>query len=271
MPTAPVRRDEITWCYNLVDESGKRGVSGMDLSLVLACYNEEPWLENSVREILAVLDSGGMEYEVIFVDDASGDRTREIIGRIIGGNPRIRMRAIYHESNTGRGRAVADGMRGSTGTVTGFIDVDLEVHPRYILDCYRAIRQGAQIAEGARVFKFIPGGILRRIMSLGYAGLVRFLLPGGGGLDTYSGCKLFLREAVLPVLDTVKDPGWFWATEIMVRSRLKGLAIAEVPCLYIRNSAKPSSVRVIKDSADSLVKLFRFSRELRQAGRAGGR
>ena len=56
----------------------------LDLSLVIACYNEEPLLEKSVNEIFRILDTTRWNYELIFVDDLSRDKTREIIGRIIG-------------------------------------------------------------------------------------------------------------------------------------------------------------------------------------------
>jgi len=241
----------------------------IDLSLVLACYNEEPWLERSVREIVRVLDSFRQSYEIIFVDDASIDRTPEIIRKLAASGPEGRFRAIFHEHNTGRGRSVADGMRGAAGEIVGFIDVDLEVHPLYISSCCEAIRQGVHVAVGSRVFKFAPGGLWRRFLSMGYAMLVRMLLPIGGRLDTESGCKFFLRKAILPVLDNVMDSGWFWDTEIMVRSRLAGLVIAEVPCLYIRNPGKPSSVRVVRDIFASLARLHAFRGRLKRDGMTG--
>src|SRR5215208_7211264 len=58
-----------------------------DLSLVLACYNEERILESSVDEILQVLDTLNLTSEVIFVDDASQDQTSGIIDRILQSNP----------------------------------------------------------------------------------------------------------------------------------------------------------------------------------------
>ena len=238
-----------------------------DLSLVLACYNEEPVLETSVREIVRVLDFTRISYEIIFVDDVSRDRTREIIRELAQAYPRVRMKSVFHEVNTGRGRAVADGIRAAEGEIVGFLDVDLEVHARYIPAFCLAIRAGAQAAVGARVFKFVPRGMLRRILSAGYAALVHALLPVRGISDTESGCKFFLRAAVLPVLDRVNDPGWFWDTELMVRSRQAGLTIAEVPCTYIRNPAKRSSVRVIRDSATYFARLVAFRMRL---GREGG-
>jgi polyisoprenyl-phosphate glycosyltransferase len=51
----------------------------VDLSLVLACYNEEGHLDKNVRRIIDLLDCTRFEYELIFVDDCSRDGTRAII------------------------------------------------------------------------------------------------------------------------------------------------------------------------------------------------
>jgi len=212
-----------------------------------------------------------MEYEIIFVDDASIDRTPEILRRLVRAESLSRFRAVFHGKNTGRGRAVSDGIREASGEMVGCIDIDMEVHPRYISACCDAIRQGAQVALGSRTFKFVARGLFRRFLSWGYAVLVRALLPLGKPLDTESGCKFFLRESILPMLDEVEDPGWFWDTEMMMRCRLAGLSIASVPCLYIRNPAKPSSVSIIRDGYTSLAKLIVFRGMLRRSGLLHGR
>ena len=51
----------------------------LDLSLVLACYNEEAVLRDNIDQIIEVLDNSNITYEIIFVDDCSQDRTIEII------------------------------------------------------------------------------------------------------------------------------------------------------------------------------------------------
>jgi len=241
---------------------GDANEARVDLSIVLACYNEEPWLERSVAETVRVLETIGASWEIVFVDDASRDRTREVIRRIIAAHPGSRMKALFHEANTGRGRAVSDGMRGASGDIVGFIDVDLEVHPRHIPACYAAVRNGAQVVVGARTFRFVPGGLPRRFLSWGYSKLVHALLPVGNVTDTESGYKFFLREAVLPVLATVADPGWFWDTEMMVRCRLARLTVTEVPCVYERNPAKKSTVRIARDAAVQLKRIFALRRIL---------
>ncbi len=233
------------------------------LSLVLACYDEAEHLHDSFTEILDVLVNLGRPFEVIFVDDLSRDDTRKILGEIVAANPGLDLRLIFHERNLGRGATVNDGFRAARGEITGFIDVDLEVHARYLPSLVRAIERGADLATVRRVYAFQLASLDRYFMSRGYSWLVRRLL-GVPLRDTETGYKLFRRERLLPVLQEIADPGWFWDTEFMVRAHRRGLRIVEVPGAYVRRGDKTSTVRGLRDSVRYFGKLLAFRRTLRQ-------
>jgi hypothetical protein len=237
----------------------------VDVSLILACYNEESIIEDSVQQIIEVLDSTCFSYEIIFVDDCSQDRTRELIDKIIADNGQVQMSRIFHEKNTGRGGAVSDGFRIAVGDIVGYIDIDLEVHARYIPSCILAIQNGADVATAYRIYAFQWRSLGRYLMSKGYAWLVRRLL-GVKLKDTETGFKFFRREKLLPLLDEIEDQHWFWDTEVMVRSQMKGYQIEEIPCLFIRRFDKASKVRPISDTIDYLRNLVRFWTIVRNKG-----
>ncbi|MFH1572295.1 MAG: hypothetical protein ABIL09_30165, partial [Gemmatimonadota bacterium] len=67
---------------------------------------------------------------------------------------------------------------------------------------------------------------------------------------------------ILPVLDRVRDRGWFWDTEIMVRAHRSGLRIVEIPCVFQYRHEKSSTVRIGRDVYDYLANLRRYRREL---------
>jgi glycosyltransferase involved in cell wall biosynthesis len=233
------------------------GPAKVDVSLILACYNEEQIFTQSVKEILEILDNTRFTYEIIFVDDCSKDRTRDLISEAIAQYPDKPLRRLLHEKNKGRGGTVADGIKIARGDVAGFIDIDLEVHARYIPSCILAIQNGADVAIAHRVYTFQPKSVDRWLMSKGYSWLVRHLL-GVDLFDTETGYKFFDREKILLVLDEIEDQRWFWDTEIMVRSYLRGLKIAEIPALFIRRFDKQSTVSGIRDSVEYFGKLWRF-------------
>jgi glycosyltransferase involved in cell wall biosynthesis len=240
--------------------------SSPKISVVLACYNEEATLAANFSEIRDTLDGLREPYEVIFVDDVSQDRTRELIRSIVKSHADIEFQVLLHEINRGRGATVTDGFRAARGEITGYLDADLEVHSRYIPSLVRAIEKGADVATVRRIYAFQIRSLDRYLMSRGYSYLVRRML-GISVRDTETGYKFFRRETLLPVLAETRDPGWFWDTEFMVRASRRGLRIEEIPGAYIRRFDKTSTVHGVRDSLRYFAKLLAFRRELRGAGR----
>ena len=236
----------------------------MDISIVIPCYRDAPHLERNVKEILAVLEATRWDYELILVDDRSPDDCRRIIDKLIADHPGHPIRKIFHEENTGRGQAVNDGLHAATGTVAGFLDIDLEVAAHYIPLMVRSVLGGSDVAIGRRVYKLRWNILHRALMSRGYHWLSNRIL-GMRLEDTESGYKFFRREKILPVVDSIEDRRWFWDTEVVVRAVLAGLKVTFEPVLFIRQPDKATTVRLFGDSLDYLRNLWRFRRTVRQS------
>lgn len=229
-----------------------------DVSIVIACYNEIPHLEQSVDEIRAVMDQTRYTYELIFVDDDSRDNTQDIIRKLERIHPDVK--TLFHAENRGRGGTVADGIQLAEGRYVGYLDIDLEVHARYIPSLIFALQQGNEVATASRVEKLQWLKLHRYVSTRGYRWLSQKVLRHGLK-DTETGFKFFDRTRILPILAQVGDQGWFWDTEIMVRARRKGLKIVEIPCLFAHRADKKSTVNLFRDSCDYLAKLYRFKRQ----------
>lgn len=229
----------------------------MDLSLVVPCYNEEPHLVASVAAVREVLDSSRYSYEIVFVDDCSGDGTRDVIRRLCRAHRNCRY--IFHETNRGRGAAFKAGFRDSRGRVTGFVDIDLEVGAHYIVPLVNQIlKHGYDVAIGHRHYRLQQtGALFRHVLSLGYRALCGALLGTGFG-DTESGCKFFSRSSAGTVVLASNSDNWFWDTEVMSRAALAGLKIFELPVLFLRRWDKQSTVRAVPDSLRYLRELWAF-------------
>jgi glycosyltransferase involved in cell wall biosynthesis len=230
---------------------------------VLACFNEAEHIEESFREIRETLVQTTWPFEILFVDDVSGDGTRDILREIVDTHRHLDLQLILHETNRGRGATVTDGFRAARGTIAGYLDVDLEVHCRYVPSLVRAIDRGADIATVRRIYAFQIASLDRYFMSRGYSFLVRKLLQLPVR-DTETGYKFFRRQTVLPLLDEIEDEGWFWDTEFMTRACRKGLTIEEIPGAYIRRNDKTSTVRGLRDSVRYFGRLLSFRRKLRR-------
>jgi glycosyltransferase involved in cell wall biosynthesis len=135
----------------------------MDLSLVVPCYHEAGHLRQSVAEVVEILERTPWTWEIVFVDDASRDDTPAVIRELCAGD--ARMRAVFHERNRGRGAAFKTGFRATTGRITGFIDIDLEVHARYVPSLVAlADRPDVDVATGRRSYDLWQTGGLHRTM-----------------------------------------------------------------------------------------------------------
>jgi glycosyltransferase involved in cell wall biosynthesis len=232
----------------------------LDLSLVLACYNEEPIFLDSVEKITSTLSLSRLSYEIIFVDDQSTDKTQFLIRRVSQSSKKYEM--IFHKQNRGRGKAISDGIKIAKGKVVGFIDIDLEVSPVYIPQmASMIISKKADMVIGKRIYRTSFSSLVRVLVSIGYHWLAKKMLDIGD-LDTESGYKFFNRRKILPILQFTKHPHWFWDTEITVYARQSGLKIAEVPVLFIRRFDKKSSVKVLRDTVDYFVSLWKFKKRL---------
>jgi glycosyltransferase involved in cell wall biosynthesis len=236
------------------------------VSVVLACYNEAEHIETSFQEIRETLEQTGWPWEILFVDDVSRDATRDLLKGILASHPDLDLKLILHEHNQGRGATVTEGFRAARGEIAGYLDVDLEVHSRYIPSLVRAIEKGADIATVRRIYAFQLSSLDRYFMSRGYSFLVRHLL-GVPFRDTETGYKFFRRQTVLPLLDEIDDGGWFWDTEFMARAARRGLTVEEVPGAYIRRDDKTSTVSGVRDSIRYFGQLLRFRRRLREMSR----
>lgn len=232
-----------------------------DLSVIIATYNEAVYLEGNVASLRAVLDQTKYSYELVFIDDLSKDGTADIVRRVAALHPDT-CRTVFHCTNVGRGATVAEGVTISRGRFVGFIDIDLEIHPGYIPALVLALQQGHDVATAWRISKFDIRRFFRTILSHGYSMLSRRVL-GHDLVDTETGCKFFVRKAILPVLDRVQNKGWFFDTEIMLEAAAAGCRIVEIPCVFRHRRDSASTVRVWSDTWRYLVELYRYRRRQR--------
>ena len=231
------------------------------VSIVLPCYNEAEHFNNSIKLIVSELKKLKYQFEIIFVEDKSTDNTKNLIKKFLIGQNRDKFRAIFHERNQGRGKAVLDGINSSKGKYVGFIDIDCEVSPKYIGEFINKLKNGYDIIYGHRTYEISISGLIRTITSKTYKKLVNILI-NTTITDTETGYKFFNRKKIIPILKLTKSKGWFWDTEIMIRSEKDGLKIASVPVLFNRRKDKTSTVNLLKDSTLYLLKLLQFRKTI---------
>jgi glycosyltransferase involved in cell wall biosynthesis len=118
-----------------------------DLSIVVPVFNEEDSLAQLVREITAAMAPLPASYEVVFVDDGSTDRSREVLRELASGDGRLRIAAMPR--NSGQSAALASGFRLARGQAVVTLDADLQNDPADIPRVLRAL-DGVGMVSGVR-------------------------------------------------------------------------------------------------------------------------
>jgi glycosyltransferase involved in cell wall biosynthesis len=119
------------------------------ISVVVPCYNEEEVLEHCHSRLIQVLSSlDNIEYELVYVNDGSSDRTDEILRYLNQTSPQTRV--VMLSRNFGHQAAVTAGLTATTGQCVVIIDADLQDPPEVILQMVDRWREGYEVVYGIR-------------------------------------------------------------------------------------------------------------------------
>jgi glycosyltransferase involved in cell wall biosynthesis len=155
------------------------------VSVIVPLFNEEenvPVLQSELRAAL-----GGLDHEIIVVDDGSVDRTVEQI------EPAPNIRVIRFEKNTGQSAAIYAGLQAARGATAVLIDGDLQNDPADIPRLLAEIARGADLVCGYRVKR--RDTAVKRLTSR-IANAVRSRFTKDGVRDTGCTLKAMRRECV---------------------------------------------------------------------------
>jgi glycosyltransferase involved in cell wall biosynthesis len=127
----------------------------MKLSIVIPVYNEKDTLE----EIFRLVQLTPYDKEIVAVDDASGDGSREILGRLAQEYENVKV--FFHDQNQGKGAALRTGFAQVTGDVVVIQDADLEYRPVDYPALLEPIEQDvADVVYGSRMVGGRPHRVL---------------------------------------------------------------------------------------------------------------
>ena len=160
-------------------------MSSPEISVVAPLFNEEDSIGILQAELRTALS--GLDYEIIFVDDGSVDRTA---GRI---EPAGNIRVIRFEKNSGQSAAIYAGLTAARSATVVMIDGDLQNDPADIPKLLAEIARGADLVCGYRVKR--RDTLVKRATSR-IANAVRSRYTKDGVRDTGCTLKAMRRECV---------------------------------------------------------------------------
>ena len=155
------------------------------VSIVVPLFNEEENVPILQRELAAALT--GLDYEIIFVDDGSSDRTVERI------SPGPGIRTLRFEKNAGQSAALYAGLHNARGRTAVLIDGDLQNDPADIPRLLSEIERGADLVCGYRAQR--KDTFVKRVTSR-VANFIRSRFTKDGVRDTGCTLKAMRRECI---------------------------------------------------------------------------
>jgi glycosyltransferase involved in cell wall biosynthesis len=227
------------------------------LSLVIPVYDEEDNLDRLHSEISEAMKSISDDYEVMVTDDASKDRSWEILTSIVQKDPK--WRAQRFECNCGETAASAAGMKAARGKIIFTLDADLQNDPRDIPKFLEALKD-ADCVCGSRVHERADNWVRR--MSSRIANWVRNKLSDEEITDAGCTYRAFKRECLT-------DIRFFRGAHRFLPTlfRMEGWKVVEVSITPRERFAGESKYgvwnRLFKSFADLLAVRWMKSRQLR--------
>ena len=142
------------------------------ISVVVSVYNEEKALEDFFRETSRVLEETGWDWELIFVNDGSADKSLSVLKGLAAQDKRVKL--VSFSRNFGHEAAMIAGMDFSSGEVVVCMDADLQHPPACIPEILKKREEGYEVISMVRT-KNRTAGLIKNITSSGFYWLINHI------------------------------------------------------------------------------------------------
>ena len=238
----------------------REALGGETLSVIMPVYNLAGIVAANLQLVADLLESAGVAYELVPVDDGSSDGGAEVIRDFAASHRAIV--PVLLPQNGGKGNAVKEGFAASHGAYVLILDGDLDISLNTLPAFFATMRrERCDIVIGS---KRHPDSNVqypwhRRLASWGYFTLVRLFI-GLPITDTQTGMKLFRRPVLAEALARMLVKTYAFDLELLSIAYGRGAKVAEAP-VEIRFGMKFGALkaRTVRDMMhDTLAVVYRL-------------
>ena len=204
-----------------------------ELSVIIPAFNEEGKIAETLDQVAGYLDERGYLYEVIVVNDGSGDATAERVKAAAQKHPAIRL--IDRRENFGKGRTVKEGIAEARYAYCLMMDADNSTSIREWDAFEKRFNEGHRVVIASRHLPdsriLHPQPWLRRTLGSGY----RIFCRAWFGLkcsDFNCGFKAYETAVAKDVYDETRMRDWTFDVEVFCLLKKRGISFAEAPVAW---------------------------------------
>lgn len=201
------------------------------VSIVMPAFNEAEHIYKNLMIASSDFDKFLSDYEIILVDDGSGDGTKLEAQRAADSNERIKV--VSYDNNAGKGNAIKVGVKESSGKYIVLLDSDLDLSAAQVEGfLQKLISEKADVVIGSKLHKksIVEYPLSRKIVSLCYY-IFLLILFRLNVKDTQTGLKVYKSDVIKPIMEIIKTDGYAYDIELLaVSSRFK-CKITEMPVI----------------------------------------
>ena len=228
--------------------------------VTVPAYNESKNLRKCVQVLLKEVPRLGEDFLIVIAEDGSTDGTDLIAQEL----ERVYTQVIHLHSpqKLGKGLALKRAFSKVEGDIYAFMDCDLATNMKFFPQLINSIREGNDLALGSR---YMDGTKVHRLVSRDIASrfynkMVRILFRDHI-LDHQIGFKAFSNRLIKDLLDKCISTGWFWDTEILIRSIKNNYKLIEFPVAWEeKKNGAPSLKLIIGMGVQNLMGIIKLKR-----------
>ena len=224
------------------------------LSAILPVYNEADKLGRNVLKLKEFLESLDKNYEIIIAEDGSTDGSDKI-AEILAKDKKIFH--IHSDKKLGKGGSLKHASLYVRGDYVVYMDADMATDLKSVKDVVRFLKEydvvvGSRYLKGSKISRSLKRFLLSKI----YHFFVKVFFPGLKLTDTECGFKGFKRDVFVNLNKGIRNNGWSWDLEFLVKAKKRGLSIKEIPVKW--EEGKDTKMNLFRDSISQFFGIIRI-------------